>query len=199
MTDQLIRCPWLTSDQIYLDYHDHEWGVPIVDSKDLFAKLILDGAQAGLSWITILKRRQGYYDAFDGLDPEKMALYDDARIQEILQDPGIIRNKLKIRAAVTNAQAFLKFEEEEGSFSEFLWSFTGGKVQVNILRESSDYRATSPESDAMSKALKQRGFKFVGSTICYAFMQAVGIVNDHLETCFCYEICQDKARDMGLL
>lgn len=196
---ELNRCPWPTQDKVYLDYHDREWGVPVNGSKDLFAKLILDGAQAGLSWITILKRREGYYNAFDGLDPEKMALYDESKIQELLQDTGIIRNKLKVRAAVTNAQLFLKFEEEEGSFADFLWSFTDGKVKVNTLVTSSDYVATSPESDAMSKALKQRGFKFVGSTICYAFMQAVGMVNDHLTSCFCYEPCIEKARVMGRL
>ena len=168
--------------------------MPILESKDLFAKLILDGAQAGLSWITILKRRQGYYDAFDGLDPDKMALYDEDKIQSLLQDPGIIRNKLKVRAAVTNAQAYLKLEKEEGSFSDFIWSFTDHKTIVNHLRDIKDYQATSSESDAMSKALKKRGFKFVGSTICYAFMQAVGIVNDHTVECFRHQECAKIAR-----
>ena len=199
MSKDVIRCPWPTKEEIYLNYHDKEWGRPVLNSKDLFAKLILDGAQAGLSWITILKRRQGYYDAFDALDPDKMALYDQKRIDEILLDPGVIRNKLKVNAAVTNAQAFLKYEQEEGSFSDFLWSFTGGKVKVNKLKDLKDYQATSPESDAMSKELKKRGFKFVGSTICYAFMQAVGMVNDHIHDCFCKEECIQEARELKLL
>jgi DNA-3-methyladenine glycosylase I len=196
---ECTRCPWPTSDQVYLDYHDREWGVPVLDSKDLFAKLILDGAQAGLSWITILKRRQGYYDAFDGLDPDKMALYDEQKIEALLQDPGIIRNRLKVRAAVSNAQAYLVLEKELGSFSDFIWSFTDHQVMVNHLRDTGDYRATSPASDAMSKALKQRGFKFVGSTICYAFMQAVGMVNDHTTDCFRHAECVEIARGMHLL
>ncbi len=192
------RCPWPGEDELYVRYHDKEWGVPELDSKALFAKLILDGAQAGLSWITILRKMQNYFDAFDGLDPEKMALYDEDKIHSLLQNPGIIRNRLKVRAAVTNAQAYLKLEEEEGSFSNYLWSFTNGKVIVNQLKGSEDYVATSPESDLMSKDLKKRGFKFVGSTICYAFMQAVGMVNDHLVDCFCYQSCIGAAQKMGL-
>ncbi|MCB0502303.1 MAG: DNA-3-methyladenine glycosylase I [Bacteroidetes bacterium] len=192
------RCPWPGSDELYIRYHDKEWGVPEQDDKALFAKLILDGAQAGLSWITILRRTQHYFDAFDGLDPEKMAMYDAAKIESLLQNEGIIRNRLKVNAAVTNAQAYLKLIEEEGSFRDYLWQFTNGKVIVNHLRSKEDYRATSPESDAMSKALKKRGFKFVGSTICYAFMQAVGMVNDHLVTCFRHEECIKAAQKTGL-
>ena len=192
------RCPWPGNDELYIRYHDREWGVPEQEDKALFAKLILDGAQAGLSWITILRRTQHYFDAFDGLDPEKMALYDAAKIESLLQNEGIIRNRLKVNAAVTNAQAYLKLIEEEGSFRDYLWQFTNGKVIVNHLRSKEDFRATSPESDAMSKALKKRGFKFVGSTICYAFMQAVGMVNDHLVTCFRHKECIEAAKASGL-
>lgn len=181
------RCSWCGDDPTYVKYHDEDWGVPVYDSKELFAKLILDGAQAGLSWITILKKRDNYYKAFDGLNPDKMALYDDKKIQELLQNEGIVRNKLKVNAAVTNAKAFLKIEEELGSFSDYLWSFVNGEPIVNSLKNMGDAQATSPESDAMSKDLKKRGFKFVGSTICYAFMQAVGMVNDHFTDCFRYE------------
>ena len=154
MTDnKTIRCPWPSDDPLYVSYHDLEWGIPELDDKALFAKLILDGAQAGLSWITILKKRQNYFDAFDGLDPEIMALYDEEKIQSLLLNAGIVRNKLKVRASVTNAQAYLKIVEQEGSFSKYLWQFTNGKVIVNHLKDASDYLATSPESDAMSKAL----------------------------------------------
>ena len=181
------RCSWCGTDPVYTNYHDELWGVPVYDSKDLFAKLILDGAQAGLSWITILKKWDGYYRAFDGLNPDKMATYDEAKIQDLILDAGIVRNKLKIRAAVTNAQAYLKIEEELGSFSDYLWSFVDGKVITNSLKDMSEAPASTLESDAMSKDLKKRGFKFVGSTICYAFMQAVGMVNDHFTDCFRYE------------
>lgn len=181
------RCSWCGSDPIYLDYHDKQWGVPVFEDKELFAKLILEGAQAGLSWITILKKMEGYYEAFDGLDPDKMGLYDEEKIQELILNPAIVRNKLKIRAAVTNAEAFHQIVKQEGNFSDYLWSFVNGKVIKNTIRDRSGERATSPESDAMSKDLKKRGFKFVGSTICYAFMQAVGMVNDHVIDCFRYE------------
>lgn len=194
----LKRCYWPGDDPQYISYHDKEWGVPELEDKALFAKLILDGAQAGLSWITILRKRQNYFDAFDGLDPEIMASYDEEKIQELLQNPGIVRNKLKVRSAVTNAQAYLRIIEREGRFSEYLWQFTNGKVIVNHLKDMSDYKATSAESDAMSKALKKEGFKFVGSTICYAFMQAVGMVNDHLVDCFCHKKCCEEAIRMGL-
>lgn len=192
------NCAWPGSDPLYISYHDKEWGIPELEDKALFAKLILDGAQAGLSWITILKKRQNYFDAFDGLDPEIMALYDEDKIQELLLNPGIVRNKLKVRAAVTNAQAYLRIVEREGSFSKYLWQFTDGKVIDNQLKNKSDYRATSPESDAMSKALKKEGFKFVGSTICYAFMEAVGMINDHLIGCECHKKCISEAKKMGL-
>ncbi len=186
MMEDIKRCSWPSNDQLYLEYHDREWGVPELDDKALFAKLILDGAQAGLSWITILKKRQNYFDAFDGLDPELMAYYDEAKIQGLLLNPGIIRNKLKVRSAVTNAQGYLQIMEKEGSFSNFLWQFVNFRPLNNQLKSNSDYQATSPESDKMSKALKSYGFKFVGSTIVYAFMQAVGMVNDHLISCFRY-------------
>ncbi len=184
------RCPWCGDLPIYVNYHDTVWGVPTYDSQDLFAKLILDGAQAGLSWITILKRQENYYKAFDGLNPEKMALYDEKKIEELLQDKGIIRNKLKVRSAVTNAQAFLKIESEWGSFSDFLWQFVNHKPIVNHFKTIKDVPTSTPASDAMSKALKKWGFKFVGTTIVYAFMQAVGMVNDHLVDCPRWEACQ---------
>lgn len=181
------RCSWCGTDPIYVKYHDEQWGVPVYDDKELFAKLILDGAQAGLSWITILKKQENYYQAFDGLNPEVMATYGEDKVQELLQNPGIVRNKLKVRAAITNAQAYLKLVEEKGSFSDYLWSFVDGKPIVNAMKSMADVPATSPESDALSKDLKKRGFKFVGSTIVYAFMQAVGMVNDHFVDCFRYE------------
>ncbi|MCP4122500.1 MAG: DNA-3-methyladenine glycosylase I [Bacteroidetes bacterium] len=199
MTNHKIRCPWPGTDELYVRYHDKEWGVPVKDDKELFAKLILDGAQAGLSWITILRKTQNYFDAFDGLDPEKMALYGEDKIEELLQNPGIVRNRLKVRSAVTNAQAYLRIVEEQGSFSDYLWSFVNGKMEVNHIKTMSDYRANSPESDAMSKALKKRGFKFVGSTICYAFMQAVGMVNDHTAECFRHQECITIAKKVGRL
>ncbi len=184
--DSKKRCSWCLGSDIYVSYHDEEWGVPERDDQALFAKLILDGAQAGLSWITILKKRDSYYRAFDDFDPAKMARYSEKKIASLLADPGIVRNRLKIQAAVTNAQAYLKLQKEEGGFSDFLWQFVGGKTLHNPWA-SPDIPATSPESDAMSKALRERGFKFVGSTICYAFMQAVGMVNDHREDCFRYQ------------
>lgn len=190
MTNESTRCTWCGTDPIYVKYHDEQWGVPVYDDKELFAKLILDGAQAGLSWITILKKTENYYKAFDGLDPEKIALYNEDKIQALLQDAGIVRNKLKIRAAVTNAQAYLKIIEQEGSFSKYLWKFVGDKPIVNSFKDMSEVPATSPESDLLSKDLKKRGFKFVGSTIVYAFMQAVGMVNDHFTSCFRYEEVQ---------
>ena len=182
------RCTWCGTDPIYVQYHDEVWGVPEYNDKALFAKLILDGAQAGLSWITILKKQHNYYELFDGLDPDKMANYSQERIQSILLNPGIIRNKLKVNAAVTNAQAFLKMRDEEGiNFSEYLWEFVGGKPIQNTFKSMEGVPATSEISDRLSKDLKKRGFKFVGSTIVYAFMQAVGMVNDHFTGCFRYE------------
>ena len=184
---QIIRCSWCESDPIYIKYHDEEWGVPVHDDKKLFEFLILEGAQAGLSWITILKRREGYRKAFANYDAEKVARFTEKKIEKLLLDPGIIRNRLKVRAAVTNAQAFLKIQEEFGSFDKYSWQFVGGKQIVNKCKTLKDIKATSKESDVFSKDLKKRGFKFVGSTIMYAHMQAVGMVNDHLICCFRYK------------
>lgn len=181
------RCAWAGEDPLYIAYHDEEWGVPVHDDRTLFEFLILEGAQAGLSWITILKKRENYRQAFDGFDPEKVARYDDARIQELLGNAGIVRNRLKIGSAVSNAQAFLETREEFGSFDDYIWRFTGGEPKINAWRTMAEVPATTPESDLMSKELKRRGFRFVGSTICYAFMQAVGMVNDHVTDCFRYE------------
>jgi len=179
-----VRCPWVGPDPIYVAYHDTEWGVPEHDDRALFEKLILDGFQAGLSWITILRKREHFRRAFDGFQPEKMARYRQARIERLLADPGIIRNRQKVHASVANAKAYLALRKELGSFDGFLWQFTGGKTKVNRLRTLADYPPRTPESVAMSKALGARGFKFVGPTICYAFMQAVGMVNDHTVDCF---------------
>ncbi len=180
-----VRCPWVPLDKaLYVQYHDEEWGVPVREDQALFAKLCLDGAQAGLSWWTILQRREHYYAAFDGFDPEKIVRYDEARLSELLQNPGIIRNRLKIQSVVKNARGYLAIQEERGSFTDFLWSFVEGAHERPGPRTLADYRATSPESEAMSKALKKYGFTFVGPTIVYAFMQAVGMVNDHAADCF---------------
>lgn len=184
MTSEKVRCDWCLGDPDYVKYHDEEWGVPVRDDRKLFEFLILEGAQAGLSWLTILKRREGYRKAFADFDPEVVAKFDETKIQELLQDTGIIRNKLKVRAAVSNAIAFLKVQKEFGTFSDYIWSFTNGKVLDSKPQTMSDIPATSPESDALSKDLKKRGFKFVGSTIMYAHMQATGMVNDHIESCW---------------
>jgi DNA-3-methyladenine glycosylase I len=182
--DKRPRCTWCLSEDIYVRYHDEVWGVPEHDDQRLFAKLILDGAQAGLSWITILKKQENYHRAFDNFDPEKMARYNEKKIVTLLNDPGIVRNRLKVNSAVTNARAYLQLKEELGSFDQFLWQFTNGKTKRNAWKSLKQIPARTPESDAMSKALLGRGFKFVGSTICYAFMQAVGMVNDHTTDCF---------------
>ena len=181
------RCAWAGSEPIYVDYHDNEWGVPVYDDKLLFEFLILEGAQAGLSWITILKRREGYRKAFADFDVEKVARFSEKKIQKLMLDPGIIRNQLKIRSAVSNAKAFIKIQEEFGSFSNYSWCFVYGEPIVNRRRSMKDIPATSAESDAFSADLKARGFSFVGSTIMYAHMQAVGMVNDHVVSCPCYE------------
>lgn len=178
------RCSWCGHEPIYVDYHDNEWGVPIRDSEELFAKLILDGAQAGLAWITILRKREGYYRAFDGLKPELMARYTEKKIEKLLLDPGIVRNRLKVNSAVKNARAWLKIMEGEKTFSEFLWQFVGDAPIQNKWRTMNQVPALTSEAEAMSKALKKAGFSFVGPTIVYAFMQAVGMVNDHLVGCF---------------
>ena len=186
------RCPWVPLDKpLYVQYHDEEWGVPVYDDRALFAKLCLDGAQAGLSWWTILQRRENYYAAFDQFDPVKMAAYGEDKVVELLANPGIIRNRQKVRAFIRNAQAFLRLQAE-GSFSAFLWDFVGGKPIVHRLRSLADYPAQSPESASMSKALKKRGFSFVGPTICYALMQAVGMVNDHTVDCFRFESAVER-------
>ena len=177
------RCPWAKSD-LYVQYHDTEWGVPIHDDRLLFEFLILEGAQAGLSWETILKKRPAYREAFDQFDPTVMARYGEKKVQALLSNPGIIRNRLKIDAAVQNARSFLAVQEEFGSFDAYLWRFVDGSPKQNAWKSMKQVPATTPESDALTKDLKRRGFKFVGSTICYAFMQAVGMVNDHLAGCF---------------
>lgn len=185
--DNKTRCAWCgTTDPLYIRYHDEEWGVPIYDDQMLFAKLILDGAQAGLSWITILRKRENYWAAFDQFNPEKIARYDDAKIGELLQNPGIVRNRLKVQSAVKNARGYLEIMEKEGSFSEFLWGFVDGRPLQNSWRSLAEVPTETKESQAMSKALKKRGFSFVGPTIVYAFMQAVGLVNDHVVDCFRY-------------
>jgi DNA-3-methyladenine glycosylase I len=181
----LKRCDWAESHPLLREYHDNEWGVPLRDDQKLFEFLILDAFQAGLSWLTILKKREAFRAAFDQFDPEKIARYDEAKKLSLMQDAGIIRNRLKIEAAVTNAQAYLALSQTI-SFSNFLWQFTDGKPIVNHWQTMKEIPAHSDESDAMSKALKEKGFKFVGSTICYAFMQAAGIINDHLLDCFRY-------------
>jgi DNA-3-methyladenine glycosylase I len=180
-----VRCAWPSNDLSIL-YHDREWGVPQHDDRVLFEFLLLEGAQAGLSWDTILRKRENYRAAFDGFDPKKIAQYDPRKLQRLLRDEGIIRNRLKIASAVQNAKAFLAVQKEFGSFDRYIWQFVGGKPRVNAWRSGKKLPASTAESDAMSKDLKKRGFNFVGSTICYAFMQATGMVNDHAVECFRY-------------
>jgi DNA-3-methyladenine glycosylase I len=180
------RCAWAGDDPLVIAYHDQEWGVPLHDDQRLFEFLILEGAQAGLSWITILRKRENYRQAFAGFDPIKVAQFDQAKKQQLLRDPDIIRNRLKIEAAITNAQAFLKVQEEFGSFDAYIWQFVNGNPIQNRWSTLSELPAQTSESVAMSKDLKKRGFKFVGPTICYAFMQAIGMVNDHTTDCFRY-------------
>ena len=187
------RCGWVNEDPLYLAYHDEEWGVPVRDDRKLFEMLVLEGAQAGLSWYTILKKREAYRRAFDGFDPERVARYDDKRVASLLQDPGIVRNRLKVRAAVGNAQAWLDLRESGVDPSAFLWDFSGGAPVLNDWRRLDDIPASTAASEAMSKALKARGFRFVGPTICYAFMQAVGMVNDHTTRCFRWKECRALA------
>jgi DNA-3-methyladenine glycosylase I len=180
-----IRCSWAGNDLMIL-YHDREWGVPQHDDRTLFEFLILEGAQAGLSWDTILRKRENYRTAFDGFDPKIVARYDGRKTERLLRDEGIVRNRLKIASATQNAKAFLAVQKEFGSFDRYIWQFVGGKPRINAWRLGKSIPASTPESDAMSKDLKKRGFNFVGSTICYAFMQATGMVNDHAVECFCY-------------
>lgn len=183
------RCFWVGSDPVYIDYHDNEWGKQVHDDKKLFEAVILDGFQAGLSWLTILRKRENFRSAFDNFEAEKIARYNEKKIQRLMQDEGIIRNQLKIRAAVINAKAFLQTQKEFGTFDKYIWQFVNYKTIVNKNKSRDDFRASSPESDAMSRDMKMRGFKFCGTTICYAFMQAVGMINDHTVNCFCYKNC----------
>lgn len=182
--DGKLRCAWCPADPLYVAYHDTEWGVPVRSDRHLFEMLCLEGAQAGLSWITVLRKRENYRKAFDDFDAEKMARYGDARRRRLLEDPGIIRNRLKVEAFIANASAYLMIRESRGSFSDYLWQFTAGKVVRRRPLLLGDVAVSSPHSDAMSRTLKGDGFKFVGSTICYAFMQAVGMVNEHQRYCW---------------
>lgn len=184
MTKTKTRCAWCLSDPIYIRYHDEEWGTPVHDDRHLFEMLILEGAQAGLSWITILKRRETYRKAFDRFDAKKIARYDQRKAAALMKDPGIIRNRLKIAAAIDNARAFLAVQKEFGTFDRYIWSFVGGKPQRLPRGKQEPLPVQTPEAEAMSRDLKKRGFRFVGPTICYAFMQAVGMVNDHVPECF---------------
>jgi DNA-3-methyladenine glycosylase I len=178
------RCEWLTKEEIYIKYHDEEWGVPVFDDRLLFEMLTLEGAQAGLSWITVLKKRDNYKEAFDNFDVEKIATYGEETIESLLENKGIIRNKLKVKSTITNAKAFIDIQKEFGSFSSYIWSFVNNKPIINDWAHVSEIPAKTELSDKISKELKKRGFKFVGSTIIYAYMQAVGIVNDHTDLCF---------------
>lgn len=180
------RCAWVSDDALYVRYHDTEWGVPVHDDRILFEFLILEGAQAGLSWLTILKKREHYRKVFDGFDAKKIAKYDAKKVARLLADVGIVRNRLKVLATIQNAKAFLAIQKEFGSFDTYIWKFVGGAPKQNRWRAHKDIPARTKESDAMSKDLRARGFTFVGPTICYAFMQAVGMVNDHTTDCFCY-------------
>jgi DNA-3-methyladenine glycosylase I len=181
----VTRCGWARSEP-NISYHDAEWGVPLHDDRGLFEFLILEGAQAGLSWETILKKRDSYREAFDGFDAARVARYTPKRVERLMANPGIVRNRLKIESAISNARAFLDVQKEAGSFDAYIWGFVGGKPRVNTVRGMGDVPASTPQSDAMSKDLKKRGFRFVGTTICYAFMQATGMVNDHAVECFRY-------------
>ena len=184
------RCPWAYgASPLYIPYHDREWGLPVRDDKRQFEFLTLESAQAGLSWSTILNKREGYRKAFAGFDPEKVARFSAKKIAALLKNPGIVRNRLKVNAAVNNAKRFLEVRKEFGSFSKYIWAFVGGKQKVNRWKKLSQFPTTSKESDALSADLKKRGFKFVGSTIVYAHMQATGLVNDHLVTCFRHKAC----------
>lgn len=180
------RCEWAGSDLLYYDYHDNEWGVPEHNDQKLFEMLILEGAQAGLSWITILKKRENYRKAFDNFNAAKIVKYSESKIQELLNNKGIVRNKLKVKAAIQNARGFLEIQKESGTFDTYIWQFVGGNPRKNSFEQLKDLPAKTTESEAMSKDLLKHGFKFVGPTICYAFMQAVGMVNDHMVSCFRY-------------
>ncbi|MDO6686710.1 MULTISPECIES: DNA-3-methyladenine glycosylase I [unclassified Agarivorans] len=193
-TTQPVRCQWCGDDEDYQHYHDQTWGRPVYDSVELFAKLCLDGQQAGLSWITILRKQQNYYQAYAQFQPQKIALFDQQDCERLMQNKGIVRNKLKINSIVKNAKGYLAIEAQGGTFSDYIWSFVGGKTIVNQHASSKDIPTESLESQAMSKALKKAGFSFVGPTICYAFMQAVGMINDHVVGCHVYQDCVELAR-----
>lgn len=192
--DGLLRCPWPSDDPLYVAYHDTEWGVPEYDDRALFEKLILDGFQAGLSWITILRKRDNFRKAFDQFDPEKIAKYDAAKVAELMNDAGIVRNRAKIEGTILGARAYLKIMDEGPGFSKLLWDFVGGKPKVNAFKTTASVPASTPVSIAISKELSARGFKFVGPTIVYAFMQATGMVNDHLVKCHCHATCSQVKR-----
>jgi len=195
MSKQITRCKWAEGVNLdYIEYHDKEWGVPVHDDKVQFEFLILEGAQAGLSWSTILNKREGYRQAFADFNVEKVARFTDKRVEKLLTNPAIVRNRLKVKSAVTNAKALIKVQEEFGSFSKYIWGFVDGKPIQNKFRKDGDIPATSTASDDLSKDLKKRGFKFVGSTIVYAHMQATGLVNDHVVGCFRYKPCAAMAR-----
>jgi len=186
------RCAWVSDDQLYRDYHDHEWGVAVRDDRLLFEFLTLEGAQAGLSWITVLRKRESYRAAFSGFDPAVVACFDEAKQAELLQNPGIIRNRLKVASTISNARAFLQLQEQFGSFDAYLWRFVEDRPIQNAWRSIKEVPASTAVSDALSRDLKKRGFRFVGSTICYAMMQAVGMVNDHTVDCFRWQELQNK-------
>jgi len=186
MKEQPTRCPWCGNDPLYRSYHDQQWGIPVHDDTLLFEMLLLEGAQAGLSWLTILRKRENYRHAFDGFNPDKIAAYDDTDRARLLADAGIVRNRLKIESAIKNARAVLRIQQEFGSLDDYFWQFVAGEPVINHWQSMADIPARTPTSDQMSKDLKQRGCNFVGSTICYAFMQATGMVNDHLVDCFCH-------------
>jgi DNA-3-methyladenine glycosylase I len=188
------RCDWADRSELEQSYHDHEWGVEIHDDRTLFEFLVLEGAQAGLSWSTILRKREGYRRAFDHFDARKISRYSENTVSRLLTNPEIIRNRLKINATITNARAFLQVQKEFGSFDRYIWQFVNGKPIQNSWRKMTDIPSTTPESDAMSKDLQKRGFKFIGPTICYAFMQAVGMVNDHVVDCFRYKDLKSKKK-----
>lgn len=192
------RCDWCGNDPLYQHYHDRVWGRPVTDRRDLFAKLCLDGQQAGLSWITILRKQPAYYDAFAQFEPERLAGFTSADEKRLMQDPGIVRNRLKVRSIPRNARALLAMERVGEPFVPFLWSFVGNRPIVNQWQTMTDIPATTPESEAMSKALKKRGFSFVGPTICYAFMQATGLVMDHIDACHCFAACRRLAETFEL-
>ena len=185
--DIIQRCQWVNNDQIYIDYHDHEWGVPLHDDDQLFELLILEGFQAGLSWITVLKKRDNFRIAFDNFKALKIVKYNEEKIEQLMQDSGIIRNRLKIQGVITNARLFLEIQQEFGSFNQYIWQFVEGQALVNQWISHNQVPVSTPISDTMSKDLKKRGFKFIGTTICYAFMQASGMVNDHLVNCVSYK------------